>query len=330
MPALLDRRETLAALGASLALGGPGRAQTAPVDLPLTEARARFFLPVTANGGDELSFVLDTGSPSHIISQSVADRLGLRVIARSRLRAFDGGGESPVVRADRFAVGGVELGPTSLVVWPDARIEGHAGLIGYPLLAEGAVLALAERKLSIRMPWGAPGTAVKADVRRTGATLLGGLAGAEGRFAFDTGAQELTISQAYHQRILTNPAYLEAPKLQVRGPADNPAVGRILAFRPKALQFGDLVCTDPLVRIAQPDGREGVLAGVDGLVGVALLRRYVWGVEPGRLIVLAEAPTLRAPGGRPLGAPLAIPPQGGVSPVDGVTFGAPVFEPAPR
>jgi hypothetical protein len=325
-----DRRQALTALGAALACAPRAFGQTAPVELGLTEARARFFLPVRIGAEAPVSFMLDTGSPAHIISESLASRLDLRVVGRRRLQAWDGGGDSPLVRAEQFEVGGLDLGPTLLVAWPDSRLEGRDGLLGYPLVAQGAVLSLAAGKLSIRTPWGARGTQVSAEVSRNGAMLLGGLPGSDGRFAFDTGAQELTISPAYHRRILTNPAYLAAPKIMVRGPSGRPDPSQILGFRPESLRFGDLVCAAPLVHIApEDDGRDGVFQGVDGLVGVALLRRYVWNIEPGRLTVLAEASRPVRPAAAQA-APLAIPAEGGPSPIGGVSFGPPAFEPASK
>jgi hypothetical protein len=337
MASFPDRRETLALMASAMALARPASAQSTQIELSLTEARARFFLPVAINGAGGSSFVLDSGSPAHVVSESLSARLNLPVVGRRRLRAFDGDeASSPVVRAERFAVGGRALGPANLVVWPDRRLEGHDGLIGYPLLADGAVLALGAGKLFLGQGAGA-GIAVRAEVGRGGAVLIGGLPEADGRFAFDTGAQELTISPAYHARIADNPAYRDAPKIVVRGPSGQPDLGQVLGFRPEALRFGDLVCANPLVRIAQAgDGRDGAFQGVDGLVGVALLRRYVWGIQPGRLSVLSEVSTPLRPVGAPaasgqppLGAPLAIPAQGGPSPFGGISFGAPQFEPAP-
>ena len=331
-----DRRETLALLAAAAAFAKPAWAQAPQVELGLTESRARYFLPVEINGAKGSSFVLDSGSPAHVVSESLVARFNLPVVGRRRLRAFDGDpATSPVVRVERFMVGGLALGPTNLVVWPDRRLEGHDGLIGYPLLAEGAVLALGAGKLFLRPPAGQGGILVRAEVRSGGAVLLGGLPGAEGRFAFDTGSQELIVSPAYHARIADNPAYRDAPKIVVRGPSGQPGLGQVLGFRPASMSFGDFVCTDPVVRVAQAgDGREGAFAGVDGLIGVALLRRYVWAIAPTRLSVLSEAPAPPRPAGAPagppgqLGTPLTIPAQGGVS-FGGVTFGAPVFEPAP-
>ncbi len=331
-----DRRETLALLAAATAFARPRLVSAAPVEISLTEARARFFLPVGINGQGGMSFVLDTGSPAHVISESLATRLNLPVVGRRRLRAYDGGGDSSVVRVERFSVGGTTPAPANLVVWPDQRLEGNSGLIGYPLLAEGAVLSLGARTLSLGPAASEGGTAVRAEIGRGGAVLLGGLPEAEGRFAFDTGAQEMTISSGYHARIADNPAYRDAPKIVVRGPGGQSDLTRVLGFRPEAMRFGDFVCANPLVRIAQAgDGRDGVFQGVDGLIGVALLRRYVWAIQPARLSVLSEVAPPPRPAGLPalapgqLGTPLTIPPQGGPSPFGGVSFGAPVFEPAP-
>jgi hypothetical protein len=276
----------LAALAGAAARPALARAADEPaIEVGLGEVRSRFFLDVAINGQAGFRFVLDTGSSAHFVSQPLAKRLGLPTVSQSFITGFDGRQRTDVVEMASLRVGGVELGRVRAAAWTDERLEGHDGLIGYPYLAPRAVMALGAQKVSLRSRGEGEGIRVRAEVDGRGAVLVGGLPGAEGRFAFDTGAKDFTISSAYHARLLEHPAYLQAPKLTRRNAAGEE---RVIGFLPAEISFGDFSILRPPVRIDAEDGRQGVFGGVDGLMGVALIRRYVWAIDTteGRLRVL--------------------------------------------
>ena len=201
----LTRREGLLGLSAAGALaGGLARAAPAPrsVDVGLDEVRSRFFLDVAINGEPGFRFVLDTGASAHFVSRRVAQRLALPEVSQRFVQAFDGRNADSVVRMSALRVGGIDLGRMEAIAWAEERLEGHDGLIGYPYLAPRAVIALGAGKLSLGAADGPAGTPVRAEVNGKGAVLIGGPPEAEGRFAFDTGAQNFTISRRYHERLM--------------------------------------------------------------------------------------------------------------------------------
>ncbi len=68
----------------------------------------------------------------------------------------------------------------------------------------------------------------------------------------------------------------QATKLMVRlGDGEEQVIG----FRPAAMRSGAFAAENPMVRIALDDRRQGVLENIDGLIGVLLLRRYVWAID---------------------------------------------------
>jgi predicted aspartyl protease len=283
------RREGLLALAAGLVRPGAVRAaDAATVEVGLNEARSRFFLEVAINGQAGFRFVLDTGASAHFVSQRVADQLALLAPTSRFARGFDGRNRVAVAQMGALRVGGVELGRSEAAIWPDQRVSGFDGLIGYPYLAPRAVIDLKAQRLSLGSRGDGPGLQVRAEVDSRSAVLIGGMPGVEGRFAFDTGAQAFTISRRYHERLQGTPAYRDAAKVTL-----NTAGGpeRLLGFRPAVMTFGDFAIARPAVIVAPDDDRQGAFEWIDGLIGVSLLRRYVWAIDPaeGRLRVLGEA-----------------------------------------
>ncbi|HTI66438.1 MAG TPA: aspartyl protease family protein [Caulobacteraceae bacterium] len=290
---MVNRRQGLqtAVALAGLALsGGVSRAQSRPAVVSLSEQRSRFLVEVAVDGTSGYRFVLDTGATAHFISTRLVDQLRLPRIEERTVRGAGGPGRDTVVGIARFNVGGVEMGRSRAVAWAPERLEDHDGLVGYPFLFPRAVIALREGRISLGAADAAAAlTPVRAEVTRSQALLLGGVAGADGRFVFDTGSQACTISPAYHARIRDTEAYRGAVKLVYR---DAEGEARTTAFRPARMSFGDFAVADPIVRVGEADGREGVFHGVDGLLGVSLLRPYSWAVDQaaGTLSVGGEAP----------------------------------------
>jgi hypothetical protein len=276
---MLDRRQGLKAafaLAGLAAAGGRAWAAPGPAVIALSEQRNRFLVDVAINDVDGFRFVLDTGASTHFISARLVEQLGLPQVERRMAGGYDGRRRESVVGLAKLVVGGVGLRRATAVVWPPERLEGHDGLIGYPFLFPDAVLNLAAAELSLGGAAPEALVPVRAKVTRHQTLLIGGLAGAQGRFAFDTGSQDCTVSPAYLRRIATTEAYRSAPKLvrrNARGETE------IAAFSPEAITFGALRIADPILHVAVADLSGSVFDGVDGLFGVSLIRRYAWALD---------------------------------------------------
>lgn len=297
---MLSRRQGLKAAGLLAgSLFAPTRGLTAaPTSSPsseveLTEERARYFVDVSVKGRSGLRFVLDTGASAHFISTRLVEALQLPSVEERFVRGYGGRNRDHVVQLEGFTVGGVELGRMRAIAWSPEALEGHDGLVGYPFLFPRAVLDLSAGRLRLGGAANDGGLRVNARVQRNQTLLLGGLAGAEGQFVLDTGAQAWTISSAHFERIQDSPAYRAARKL-VQDTGDGQI--RTVAFRPPEIAFGELVIRQPIIRVASADQAQDAFHDVDGLFGVSLLRDFRWSLDQAQA-TLSATPREPALGG---------------------------------
>ena len=274
---MLDRRQWLtgsAALAAGLALGRS--LEAAPAEIALTEERGRFLVTVGLNAGRGYRFVLDTGASAHFISEALIAQLRLPQVERRTVRDYQGAESASVVRVNQLDVGGRAFGAARAISRSADALEGHDGLVGYPILGPRARVDLAAGVLALGAPAPADALPVEAQVTDAETVLLGGLRGAEGRFVFDTGSQRCVVSPAYLERLRATDAYRAAPKLMV---ADEQYRLRMVGFRAAELRFGDLVVKDAAVMFPDRDVSADVFHGADALFGVSLIRRRPWIVD---------------------------------------------------
>jgi hypothetical protein len=275
---MLDRRQWLtgsAALAGGLALGRLAEAAS-PADIALAEQRGRFLVTVGVNAGRGYRFVLDTGASAHFISEVLADQLKLPHVETRTVRDFRGAETAAVVRVNRLDVGGRAFSGASAITRSAEALEGHDGLVGYPILGPRARIDLAAGRLSLGAAQPEAAMPVPAEVSDRQTVLLGGLDGAEGRFVFDTGSQDCVVSPDYLERLRGTEAYRAAPKLMV---ADDRYRLRMTGFRPPELRFGDLVVRDAAVMFPDRDVSTEVFHGADALFGVSLIRRNPWIID---------------------------------------------------
>ena len=274
---MIDRRQALKAAAALAGLAGSGRAAfaQAPSVISLSEQGGWFLAEVAVNGSGGYRFVLDTGSTAYFISRRLVGELGLRAVEQRMVGTYAGRRREPVVAISRLKVGDVEVGGARAIAWTPGRLEDHDGLLGYPLLYPRATIALGVRQVTLGdPPRGLALTPVNAQVTRAQTVLMGGVDGAPGKFVFDTGSQVCTVSAGYLKRIEAGAAYAASTKLTYR--TQSGASG-VRAFRPPKIAFGGFEIPEPVIRIDQQDGREGVFqGGMDGLFGVNLMRPYTW------------------------------------------------------
>ena len=106
--------------------------------------------------------------------------------------------------------------------------------------------------------------------------LIGGVAGVPGRFVFDTGSQNCTVSPAYVRRIAGTDAFQAASKL---GRRNGQGETEIVAFRPDEIAFGAFRIARPTIRVAGTDQNASVFDDVDGLFGISLIKPYAWALD---------------------------------------------------
>jgi predicted aspartyl protease len=277
---MLSRRQGLKAglaFAGAAAGGGSALAATAPPRVvPVSEQRNRFLVEVEVNGAAGFRFVLDTGASTHFIFSRLVEALSLPQVDRRMTKGYGGRLRESVVGLDSLVVGGVALRRVDAVVWPQDRLEDHDGLIGYPFLFPNAVLSLGAGELTLGGARPDALVPVEAQVMRNQTLLIGGVSGVQGRFVFDTGAQNCTVTPAYLDRIAATGAFRDAPKLGRRD-----AEGRMVvaAFRPEEMSFGAFRLPRPTIRVAATENVGSVFDDVDGLFGVSLIKPYAWALD---------------------------------------------------
>jgi hypothetical protein len=278
---MLDRRQWLtgsAALAGATALGRASQGAV-PADIALAEQRGRFLVTVGVNAGRGYRFVLDTGSSAHFISETLAAQLKLPHVETRTVRNFLGAETASVVRVNRLDIGGRAFDRASAITRSADALEGHDGLVGYPVLGARARIDLAAGMLSLGAAAPVGATLVSAEVSDRETVLLGGPPGTEGRFVFDTGSQDCVVSPGYLQRLRDTEAYRTAQKLMQ---ADEQYQLRMIGYRAPELRFGDWVVRDAAVMFPDRDVSVEVFKGADALFGVSLIRRNPWVIDQGR------------------------------------------------
>ena len=95
-------------------------------------------VPVSINGRGPFPFLLDTGSSHSVVSQSLADHLALRFVAKTSVLTATGREWRPVVNLDKTAIGGAQSERLLASVTPSAQLHGIArgieGVIGQDFL----------------------------------------------------------------------------------------------------------------------------------------------------------------------------------------------------
>ena len=95
-------------------------------------------VPVSINGHGPFPFLLDTGSSHSVVSQSLADQLALRFVAKTSVLTSTGREWRPVVNLDKTAIGGAQSEGLLASVTPSAQLHGVArgieGVIGQDFL----------------------------------------------------------------------------------------------------------------------------------------------------------------------------------------------------
>lgn len=136
-------------------------AASLPLEIDLT---GRIVVPA-AIGGHPIGMLVDTGSPSSVLRQGVADALGLKseiVTAPVRFEIFGGVHLNHYTKAKDFSLGGMTLAKALFLLAPDdAMSPGSDGLLGADFLSNLDVdFDFANAKLNLFAPHRCEGRAV--------------------------------------------------------------------------------------------------------------------------------------------------------------------------
>jgi predicted aspartyl protease len=243
----------------------------------------RMTVPVTINGQGPFYFVVDTGSDRTVISEELAERLGLPSAGKAKLHAMGGSSQVGLVKIDQVQVSNNITTNVRAAALP-ARHVGADGLLGIDSLKgqriEMDFVAQTLKLVPADMPE-APPLAAGEVIVVTARTKLGQLimvdADANGEkiwVVVDTGAQN-TVGNSKLRTILTKRALANRVKpiemidvLGQRTPADYTIVDRVriggMAMGNTAVAFAD----------AHPFKLFGLQKKPSMLLGIATLKVF--------------------------------------------------------
>lgn len=112
-------------------------AERSEIDVRIDE-NGTVIVPVTINGRGPFPFVLDTGSTHSVVSVSLAEQLGMRVVAKTAVLTSTGREWRPVVQLDQTAIARVRSERLLASVVPSVQLDrltrGIEGIIGQDFL----------------------------------------------------------------------------------------------------------------------------------------------------------------------------------------------------
>jgi predicted aspartyl protease len=129
----------VAALGLAPAAGaeclpsfGPpdAEAEEGAVGRARDDGQGRMVAPVTVNGRGPYRFIVDTGANRSVLSQGVADRLGLRDVGIGTIHTLQGVTTAPLVEVETLEFGGLDIPTSQMPVLGGAVLAGEQGLLG--------------------------------------------------------------------------------------------------------------------------------------------------------------------------------------------------------
>ena len=175
----------------------------------LRDRIGRVWVPVMINGKGPFRLVLDTGATSSAIVSSVAERLGLPIVAtaRARLQGATGTAIVPYVVAEQMEFGDLSIDRAKLLIVPDV-FGGAEGVLGTQGLADKRIHIdfrrdLIEIEYARRKPRPSGVSTVKFDVARGRLPVFDLLVGGvRTKAIIDTGAQQTIGNHRLREALL--------------------------------------------------------------------------------------------------------------------------------
>ena len=291
-------------VAASLALtiGLPAGAvpRTPPLrEIPFEYRTHQPIVPVSVNGGPAVPFVIDTGASIHVIDREIAAKAGVDGGTATTMR---GGGQAAV---DAAFVNGVTL-ETAGQAWPEQRAaiaslgypdrKHFAGLLGAPILQRYTVqFAFAARIMRLFDPLGyepPPGAVLvpfelHEDLPIVRATIDDGRGPVEARLMVDTGAGTfLDLNRPFvdaHKLTETMPEVSSAQR-----PAALGGTAPFVYVTARRVTLAGQVFDAPRIGLSRAQSGSSSRSERDGIIGNALLERYVMTVDYRRKTLVLE------------------------------------------
>ena len=94
------------------------------------DALGRIVAPISINGQGPFRFIVDTGANRSVMSQELADRLGLRPEGTGEVHSVHGVSVAPLVRVQSLAYATLALGGEQVPILQSAVLAGEQGLLG--------------------------------------------------------------------------------------------------------------------------------------------------------------------------------------------------------
>ncbi len=108
--------------------------QIGPEDIAAGPTRldrlGRVVAPVSVNGQGPFRFIVDTGANRSVVSQGLAERMGLVPAGSGEVHSVYGVSSAPLVNVDALHYGALRLGGASLPMLQGAILAGEHGLLG--------------------------------------------------------------------------------------------------------------------------------------------------------------------------------------------------------
>lgn len=294
--------EAVVAASVALTIGLPAGAapRTPPLrEIPFEYRTHQPIVPVSVNGGPAVPFVIDTGASIHVLDREIATKAR---VGGGRARTMHGGGQAAV---DAAFVDGVTL-EAGGQAWSEQRAavaslgypdrKHFAGLLGAPILQRYTVqFAFGARIMRLFDPLAyepPPGAVLvpfelQEDLAIVRATIDDGRGPVEARLMVDTGASTfLDLNRPFvdaHKLTETMPEVASAQR-----PAALGGTAPFVYATARRVTLAGQVFDAPRIGLSRAESGSSSRSERDGVIGNALLERYVMTVDYRRKLLVLE------------------------------------------
>jgi predicted aspartyl protease len=260
------------------------------------------------NGSEPLTFILDTGASTTVISDRRAKGLGLKLEGKTDATTQGGSIEAAFVKGVSLHLSGIEFPKMTLAVIHLSGLEAGLGrkvdgILGYEIFKRFVVaIDYASKVLTFYEPhsyrYSGRGEVIPVSIEDNTPFVVGRITGPKpipGNFLIDTGAPGiLNIAgpfAAKHKLLDSVPQTISITSGALLAGRSSGKIGRVKDF-----QIGGVVIKNPVVNFSQDTaGSEGDEASTEygGLIGAEILRRFKLIIDYSRKqIILRSNPAL--------------------------------------